>query len=575
MRSTAPAADRSADDLDRRRQPARAGTASPLLACLALGWAALFVLGLLFSTAATSQDTASPLPTLAELETAGARIGEIRISQQNIFDLSDPREDKALFRWANQLHIQTRPEVIERALLFKSGELLSVRVLEETERLLRGNRYLYDVQIRVLAFKDGVVDIEVMTRDTWSLDPGFSAGRQGGANSGGVALREYNLLGTGTTLSLGRSKNVDRTSSSVSVFNRKAFGSWVTLGYSHASNSDGKRQDIEAVRPFYALDARWAAGFTATDDDRVDALYNAGQIAAQYRHRQKQAELFGGLSQGLVDGWVHRYSAGVQWLEDRYALGPGLAPPASLPSDQKLVSPFLRYEVIEDRYERELNRNLIGRPEFFALGFASMLQLGYASTGLGSSRNALLFAGTFSRGFEPSSDQTLTLAAQLSAHYFDGQSQRQKLGAQLRYYVPQSPRWLFYAGASADMLTRPAADDLLLLGGDNGLRGYPLRYQAGSRRALFTVEERFYTDLYVWRLLRVGGAAFVDVGRAWGGDNSNANNPGWLGNTGFGLRIVSARSAFSNVLHIDIAFPVNATSDIKKVQFLVKTRASF
>ena len=124
------------------------------------------------------------------------------------------------------------------------------------------------------------------------------------------------------------------------------------------------------------------------------------------------------------------------------------------------------------------------------------------------------------------------------------------------------------------MLFRSPAD-ALLLGGDNGLRGYPLRYQSGTRRALVTLEERFYTDLYVWRLFRVGGAAFLDAGRAWGGDNLNAPAPGWLGNAGFGLRIVSARAAFSNVLHVDLAFPLNAGNDVKKLQLLVKTKASF
>ena len=96
--------------------------------------------------------------------------------------------------------------MIERQLLFKSGEPVSVRLIEETERLLRSNRYLYDVQFRPVAVHDGVVDIEVVTRDTWSLDPGFSAGRSGGANTSGFKLREYNLLGTGTSISLGRSK---------------------------------------------------------------------------------------------------------------------------------------------------------------------------------------------------------------------------------------------------------------------------------------------------------------------------------------------------------------------------------
>ena len=66
-----------------------------------------------------------------------------------------------------------------------------------------------------------------------------------------------------------------------------------------------------------------------------------------------------------------------------------------------------------------------------------------------------------------------------------------------------------------------------------------------------------------------------DAGRAWGGAGTNLQDPGWLSNAGIGLRIVSARAAFSNVLHIDLAFPLDAPSDVKKVQLLVKTKTSF
>ena len=77
-------------------------------------------------------------------EAAGAVIGEVRIQAGEIFDLTDARENLALFRLANRLHIQTQPNVIRRALLFRSGEPVSVRRIEETERLLRSERYLYD-----------------------------------------------------------------------------------------------------------------------------------------------------------------------------------------------------------------------------------------------------------------------------------------------------------------------------------------------------------------------------------------------------------------------------------------------
>ena len=81
---------------------------------------------------------ASPagLPSFAELEAAGARIGEIRVDTENIFDTADPKENKLLFRWANALHVRTHPDVIRRALLFKSGEPLSVRA--------RGNQQASD-----------------------------------------------------------------------------------------------------------------------------------------------------------------------------------------------------------------------------------------------------------------------------------------------------------------------------------------------------------------------------------------------------------------------------------------------
>mgnify|MGYP000073245547 CR=1 FL=1 len=62
------------------------------------------------------------LPTLAELEASGAVIGEIRVVARNIFDTADPAENLLLFRWANTLHIETRADVVRRALLFKSGD---------------------------------------------------------------------------------------------------------------------------------------------------------------------------------------------------------------------------------------------------------------------------------------------------------------------------------------------------------------------------------------------------------------------------------------------------------------------
>jgi hypothetical protein len=522
-----------------------------------------------------AQPVANAPPTFPELEAVQARIGEVRVRTEDVFDTQDAKEAGALYRWANALHIQTRTGVIENALLFKRGDPVSVAVIDETERLLRGERYLYDVQIRPTAYRDGVVDIEVVTRDSWTLVPGLSAGRAGGENTSGIRLREYNFLGTGTTLGIGHSNGVDRSSNQLLVSNDRVFGSRTAATLSLASNSDGERYAASVVRPFYSLDATWGAGATAVKDNRIDAVYNAGNVVSEYRHRQQQAEVFAGWSRGRVDGWVQRYSVGVSLLDDAFEPEPGRTAPSALNADERLVGPFVRYELIEDRYAKVINRDMIGVPEFLALGLASTVQLGWASTALGSSHDAVLYQASVSRGFVPSPEQTLLASASIEGQYTDGHVRKQLFGVEGKYYLQQSKRWLFYAAASGDLLTNPDVLDMLLLGGDNGLRGYPLRYQAGDRRALLTLEERIYSNLFVWNLFRVGAAAFVDVGRAWGGPHVNTVNPGWLADAGVGLRLSSVRLSTKDIVHIDVAFPFNATPDIKKVQVLVKAKTSF
>lgn len=440
------------------RRSAAAWMPRPLLIIVVLA------LSLGLGGAARAQGAAEVVPSFTTLEAEGATIGAIRIVNRDIFDTSDPLEDKRLFRWANALHIQTRVSVIQGALLFKSGDPVSVRLIDETERLLRRTRYLYDVRLRPVAYRDGVVDIEVETRDSWTLDPSFSVGRAGGVNSTRLSLTEHNLLGSGISLSFGRSNNVDRSSNEFRISNERAFGGWTALSYSRAHNSDGKREAAAITQPFHALDARWLAGVSLLKDERIESRYIAGVVASQYRHWQKQGEVFGGLSHGRVNGWVQRASLGLSVQDDAYALDPGLVAPAHLPPDEKWVAPFLRYQIIEDRFEKLQNRNQIERPEFFALGLAMTVQLGRAFSALGSTSNAWLYSASLSRGFEPGPGQLLLASAALSGQVVHGQVRRQRLGLQTQYYLPHHPGWLFYAAATFDALRNPGP-------GDNGLRG--------------------------------------------------------------------------------------------------------
>lgn len=518
----------------------------------------------------------SPIPSIDELEALGARIGTIRVDPRNIFDLGDPAESNIFFQLANRVHITTQPHVITRALLFKSGDRFTRQVLEESERVLRANRSVYDVQIRPTAYRDGVVDLEVVTRDTWTLDLIARYSRSGGKNTTGFGLIEYNLAGSGVQVGVSQVSEVDRDGTEFLLRYGQAFDGWTTLNYEEGRFSDGNRRTASVWRPFYSLDTRWAGGAAWDEWDRIDSIYNAGNDVAQYRHRRKSAEVFGGWSAGLVSGWTHRHSAGVTMQDDAYAEEPGEVAPARLPADHAVRGPFLRYEVIEDRYVKLTNRDLIAKPEFFEKGFNASLQVTRALAPWGSTRSAWLYGAQAAGGVTLPWGHDLFATAKAQRQLASTGNALSQAGFALRYYAPQGPRAAFFAGLSGDFQRDGGgASDQLLLGGDNGLRGYPLRYQSGENRILFTVEQRYYTDWYLFRLARVGGAAFYDVGRAWGGTNRNAANGGWLADVGVGLRFSFDRVAFGKVLHVDLAVPLDRAGDIEAVQFIVRTKATF
>jgi len=150
-----------------------------------------------------TQETATPVPP---------KVRQVHIVTENIFDLSKPGEDRALFRLANRFHLITRPEVIERQVLLKPDDDYSPEEAAESERILRQNPYLYDAKVRAVPVGDGQVDLDVVTRDVWTLQGGVGFRRSGGTNTVHFNVEDTNFLGTGKTLAAWHQSSVDRTS---------------------------------------------------------------------------------------------------------------------------------------------------------------------------------------------------------------------------------------------------------------------------------------------------------------------------------------------------------------------------
>ncbi len=517
----------------------------------------------------------SSLPSDEELVRSGAIIGTIPILPQQIFDTENPKENTALFRVANRLHIRTRVETIRSQLLFSTGQPYDPRKFAESERLLRQSRYLYDAKVRPVAVHDGKVDVEVITRDVWTTNPGASFGRSGGTNTSGFELEELNLLGTGARISFGYKSGIDRTSKLVVLGDRQLFGTWWSGDALYSDNSDGKRLELILDHPFYSLDTRWATGVTARDDNRIDSRYDLGDVSDEYRTRAKYLSVYGGYSAGLQDGWVRRYTYGFTSDDSRFENVTTAAPTRNLPVDRKLQYPWIGIDVIQDSFIEARNRDQIARTEDFFLGWRASAQLGYAATSLGSDRNAVMLRGSLGKGLDPGPKSTLLLSISGSGRFESGELRNGLASASARWYLRQSDRRLFFTTLVANISSKLDADQQLLSGGDNGLRGYPLRYQAGSGNWLFTAEQRYFTNWYPFRLVHVGGAIFADVGRSFGSNPFGSPSLGLLKDVGFGLRLGNSRSGLGNMLHIDVAFPLDGDSSIKHVQFLVETKRSF
>lgn len=540
----------------------------------------------------TDSRRAAALPSAAEMQAAGAVIGEIVIINGDVFDTNLPEEDKRLFRLANKLHIETRPDTVRAQLLFSEGDRYSAALLRESERILRANTYLFDARIVPVAYRDGVVDVEVRTRDVWTLKPGISFSREGGKNESGFEFEESNLLGLGKEIELSHESDVDRNSTLLSYRDPHLFGGWNRLKVAYGSNSDGKLREFSLDRPFYSLHTRWAGGGGIIDWQRIDSRYNLGEVVDKFSHDEQDIAVSGGWSVPLrnnrwssqplpgepVSGqWVRRISVGAAYQRNRFGAIPGADSAAVLPQDRELLYPFVGIELLEDAFEERRNQDQIERTEDFYAGKSLRLGIGYAAEAFGSDRNAVLLWLTAGNTFEFDAQRrhTLVLDAEGGTRMEGADLRNAQLTAGGRYYWRLSERQLFYALLSGTVSDHLDAEEQILLGGDNGLRGYPLRYQDGTSRALMTLEHRYYTKYYLFRLFNIGGAVFFDMGRTWGRGNAGGVSQGLLRDVGIGLRLGSSRSAFGNVIHIDLAMPLDGDESIDSLQFLVGTKRSF
>jgi hemolysin activation/secretion protein len=113
----------------------------------------------------------------------------------------------------------------------------------------------------------------------------------------------------------------------------------------------------------------------------------------------------------------------------------------------------------------------------------------------------------------------------------------------------------FTAHAAWEQVLRPGDETQLLLGGDTGLRGYPLNEFAGNRLFTAIAEDRLFFFPDVLHLFGLGGVVFGDAGYAWP-RKAAVRFRDLRADVGVGLRFHISRASLGHVIRLDVARPV-------------------
>ncbi len=133
----------------------------------------------------------------------GKFIRHIEIYRFNVFSDTEVGADNpdvpGFIRVIEWIHIDTRMSKIAAFLLFEEGDPVDPYALSDSERLLRETAFIQDALVRIVPVEGSAdsVDVQVLTRDVWSL----------GVNASAITVDRYrlkfyerNLAGYGHTI---------------------------------------------------------------------------------------------------------------------------------------------------------------------------------------------------------------------------------------------------------------------------------------------------------------------------------------------------------------------------------------
>ncbi len=503
-------------------------------------------------------------------------VDNIELTTHPIFD-ETADNTITLHKWANKLHTVTKPFVVLERLPFDEGEYISLDDVVEAEAILRNQSIFAEAKITyVLDCENNAIRLSVNTYDNWSLIPTISYSRSGGENSTIFGLSDSNLFGLGIKAAFRFNENEQRSGYRVGFSSPLKWIRHGTIGVILEDNDDGEAYRFFINKPFYHLGSEDAYFLNAATSKRDEDIFqnnstrNTLDIDSRIFNVGYGLQLDGDESKTrrLTVGFTHHKS-----LFDVAETSPN-NDPRFLPQDRDFSYVWLEYEYIE--------RNIIVMQDIYYINQNEDINLGWQfSARLGvEADNSLGGVGTHSflniRKGALWDDKLFLFRASTQAHLNADIDDVLRLDVRAEYFYRKSELIGYYAKLTGTFTQNQFLEFPVVVDEDYGVRGFPNQFQHGDHRVTASAELRFFTGWNFYQLFDAGFAAFIEAGRAFGGEFSELNeDPEILSSAGFGARLYSNKANQNGVVHIDIAVPNSSSENIDSWQWSLQFRRDF
>jgi hypothetical protein len=538
--------------------------------------------------------------TVRAQECPYGQISYIFIDNRSIFDTTDLDPDAPFlwaYRLANALHIRTREDFIRKELLFKTGDCLDPLRLLETERLLRGYRFIARSDVFSLPQPDGTQHVIVDTQDEWTtkVDLGFRL--DDGPKFTGFQVGEENLLGRGVLLRFFFAEEKEQRDLGVEVETPRLFNTRWDGRLSVGRTRSGKFFEESLFYPFVGEIGRVGArqsylwretlfsyvfpeggGFTNLLVPFLDTRWDlvAGR---RFGRPGDLTVLGGGFSRESVQ--FRHFPQDLELVRNRDYSDTQPADAGTI----ETVRPQARTRTANriNVFVGQRNLRFIQRRGLDAMRGVQDVQIGTeVFVGLGRAigvegeggrplpddlhTQISLFAGgawdrwTFNA-------QLSAEARQVDAQGNSGKTWEDLFGEADAYLYWQPERWaghtlLFRASAAAGWSVQTPFQ--LTLGGRQAVRGFSDSAFPGGRRIVMSLEDRVYLRWPAPELFDFGFSFFMDLGHIQPGDVPFGIDSGWRSAVGAGIRFGLPPGTL-NMTRIDLAAPLGPGAQLKDV----------